>query len=267
MSPSASADLVRRIAESIPDLPHRAEAMLPALGWINFHYDRNLPAALLAFSLGAHLPHDPWASHTRTMFAVSRHRFAEAIALLRADIHTDPFSPWLHARLAWALHLDGQKDESVEQIRKVIALFPHHEGTGLYGAAILAFNGETERAVDLARGLEKRLPDYDLASAVHAYTQACAGRRDEAHTILERLQWLGRERYVLRGFTPAAYLALGDHEAALAELQAAEEARCPWFFQMLADPRLKALHGAPKFEQMRAILSGMEAETEQEEQD
>ncbi len=36
---------------------------------------------------------------------------------------------------------------------------------------------------------------------------------------------------------------------------------------MLADPRLKALHGAPKFEQMRAILSGMEAETEQEEQD
>jgi DNA-binding winged helix-turn-helix (wHTH) protein/tetratricopeptide (TPR) repeat protein len=267
MAPSASADLVRRVAESIPDLPRRAEAMLPALGWINFHFDRNLPAALLAFSLGPHLPHDPWATCTRTIFALSRHRFAEAIALLRAAIHADPFSPWLHARLAWALHLDGQRDESVEQIRKAIALFPHHEGTGLYGAAILAFNEETGRAVELAQELAKRLPDYDLASAVHAYALACAGHRDEAHSLLERLQWLGRERYVLRGFTPAAYLALGDQEAALTELLAAEEARCPWFFQMLADPRLKALHGCPEFERMKAILAGMEAEAEQEEQD
>jgi len=267
MAPSASADLVRRVAESIPDLSRRAEAMLPALGWINFYFDRNLPAALLAFSLGPHLPHDPWTTHTRTIFALSRHRFAEAIALLRADLHADPFSPCLHAHLAWVLHLDGQRDESVEQILKAIALFPFHEETGLYGAAILAFNGEIERAVELARGLAKRLPDYDLASAVHAYTLACAGRRDEAHSLLERLQWLGRERYVLRSFTPAAYLALGDQAGALAELQAAEEARCPWFFQMLADPRLKALHGCPEFEQMRAILSAMEAEAEKEEQD
>jgi adenylate cyclase len=263
MAPSASADLVRRVAESIPELSRRAVAMLPALGWINFHFDRNLSAALLAFSLGTPPPHDFWTTRMRTMFALSRHRFAEAIELLRADIHADPFSPWPHARLAWALHLNGQGDESVEQIRKALALFPHHEGTGLYGAAILAFNGETARTVELARALAKRLPDYDLASAAHAYTLACAGRRDEAHSLLERLQWLGRERYVLRSFTPAAYLALGDQAAALAELQAAEEARCPWFFQMLADPRLKALHGAPKFEQMRAILSGMEAEAEQ----
>jgi adenylate cyclase len=264
MAPSTSADLVRRVAESIPDLPRRAGAMLPALGWINFHFDRNLPAALLAFSLGTSLSHDSWTTYTRTIFALSRHRFAEAIALLRAAIQADPFSPWLHTRLAWALHLDGQRKESVEQIRKILALFPLHQGTGLYGAAILAFNGEAERAVELARGLAKRMPYYDLAPAVHAYTLALAGRQDEARAILERLQWLGRERYLLRSFIPAAYLALGDQTAALAELQAAEEARCPWFFQTLADPRLKTLHGCPEFERMRALLSAMEAEAEQD---
>jgi hypothetical protein len=68
---------------------------------------------------------------------------------------------------------------------------------------------------------------------------------------------------MVRGFMPAAYLALRDHEAALAELRAMNEARCPWFFQMLADPRLKPLHGNPEFEQMRAILPAMEAEAEQ----
>jgi hypothetical protein len=31
---------------------------------------------------------------------------------------------------------------------------------------------------------------------------------------------------------------------------------------MLADPRLKALHGNPEFERMRAILDGMEAEAD-----
>jgi hypothetical protein len=65
---------------------------------------------------------------------------------------------------------------------------------------------------------------------------------------------------VLRSFTPAAYLVLGDHQSALAELRAAEESRCPWFFQMLADPRLKPLEGQPELERMRGLLPQMEAD-------
>ncbi len=263
MSPAVSADLVHRVAESISDLSRQAEALLPALGWISFHFDRNLHDALLAFSYSSHLPHDPWTTRARTMFALSRHRFADAIAQLRAAIQSDPFSPWLQNRLAWALHLNGQAEASVEQIRRSIALFPQHEGTGLYGAAILAYNGEAEPAIALAQELAQRLPFFDLASSVLAYALACAGRGDEARAILERLQWLGRERFVVRGFTPAAYAALGDHQAALAELRADNEARCPWFFQMLADPRLKPLHGNPEFQQMRKMLTEMEAEVEE----
>ena len=264
MSPAVSAEHVHRVAESIPDLPRQAAALLPALGWVNFHYDWNLRAALLAFSFSAHLPHDPWTTRARTMFAVSRHRFPEAIEMLRAAIRIDPFSPWLQNRLAWALHLDGQREESLQQIRNSIAQFPNHEGTGFYSSVILAFNGEAEQGIEIAQGLAQRSPDIDLATAIHAYALACAGRADEARAILERLQWLGRERYVVRAFTPAAYLALGDHEAALAELRAVNESRCPWFFQILADPRLKPLHGYPEFERMRAILPGMEAEVEEE---
>ena len=264
MSPEASAGLVHRMAESIPDLTHSAPALLPALGWVNFHFDRNLPAALLAFSFSAHLPHDPWTTRARVLFALSRNHFGEAVELLRAAIRIDPFSPWLQSRLAWALHLDGQASESIQQIQKCISLFPNADGTSLYGAAILAFNGEAEQANEIARSLEQRLPHFDLATEVHAYTLACSGRADEARVVLERLQWLGRERYIVRAFTPAAYAALGDHETALAELRTADETRCPWFFQALADPRLKSLHGNPEFERMRAILPTMEAEVERD---
>jgi DNA-binding winged helix-turn-helix (wHTH) protein/tetratricopeptide (TPR) repeat protein len=263
MPPAVSADHVHRVAESIDDLPHSAPALLPALGWVNFHFDRNLPAALVAFSSSAHLPHDPWITRARAMFALSRHRFAEATVLLRAAIQLDPYSPWLRNRLAWALHLGGQRAESVEQTRRSIALFPNHEGTGLYGSAILAFNGEADLAVELAQEQAHRVPDFDIAIAAHAYALACAGRQDEARAILERMQWLSRERYLLNTFLPAVYVALGDLDAALDELRIAEAARCPWFFQMLADPRLRPLHGHAEFEQMRGILAIMEKEAAQ----
>ncbi len=258
MSPAVAAGLVRRTADSIPDLPHRAEAMLPALGWVSFHVDRNLPAAIWAFSTSAHLPHDAWNTRERVVMALSRQRFAEATQLMEVALREDPFSPWLHARMAWTFHLAGRAAESLEQIRCGLALFPEHDGIALYASMILPFNGETARGLQVAHDLAQRQPYIDLAPTVYAYALACAGRREEARAILERLQWLSRERFVLRSFAPAVYVALEDHEAALAELRAAGEDRCPWFFQMLADPRLEPLRGYPEFKQMQAILSDME---------
>jgi DNA-binding winged helix-turn-helix (wHTH) protein/tetratricopeptide (TPR) repeat protein len=264
MAPMVAAELIRRTAESIPDLPRQAVSILPALGWISFYAERNLSAALWAFSQSAHLVHDPWTTRVRAMFALSRHRFDEAIGMLTEALRADPWSPWLHNRLAWAFHLDRQADKSIKQIEDGITRFPEHEGTSLYGAIILAYNGETGRAVQLAETLALRLPYFDLATSVHAYALARGGRKDEARTILERLQWLSRERFVMKSFNPAVYLALGDPESALGELRAAGEDRCPWFFQMLADPRLELLHGRPEFTEMKATLARMEASVAQE---
>jgi DNA-binding winged helix-turn-helix (wHTH) protein len=262
MSPTAAANLVRRTADSIPDLHLRAQGILPSLGSVSFNVDHDLPAALWAFSTSAHLPHDPWVTPVRVMFALSRHRFNEAIALLESALQLDPFSPWLHGRLAWALHLAGQAAESVEQIHRGLTLFPDHVGIALYGSMILSFNGDSTRGVEIAEYLMGRRPHVDLVSALHAYALACEGRKDEARAVLERLELLSRERFVLSSFTPAVYVALGDLDAAISELHSSADARCPWFFQMLADPRLKPLHGRPEFEEMRAILTRIEASAE-----
>ncbi len=258
MAPRVAAELIYRTSDSIPDFPRHAEGMLPPRGWVDFHVGHNLPAALWSFRRSAHLPHDPWVTRVRVMFALSRHRFDEGIELLRRTLREDPYSPWLHNRLAWALHLNGQAKESMEQVGRGAVLFPDHEGTSLYGAILLAYNGEADRAVRLAERLVQRLPYFDLAMAVHAYALSCAGRRDEARTILDRLQWLSRERFVIKSFLPAVYVRLGDMEGGLAELRSAEEDRCPWFFQTLADPRLKALREREEFKEMEAILARME---------
>jgi DNA-binding winged helix-turn-helix (wHTH) protein len=260
MAPTAAADIVRRTAGTTPNLTEGAEAILPALGWVQFHVDRNLPAALSAMARSAHLPHSSSITRVRSLFALSRQRFGEAIEILRDAIALDPYSPWLQARLGSALHLAGERTKSLEECVRALERFPDHEGAQLYGTVILAYNGEARRATELAQGLAERLPYFDLATAVRAYALACAGQKDEARTILERLQWLGRERFMMRAFMPEAYLAAGLPHEALAALQAANATRCPWFFEMLADPCLKALDGSPEFEEMKAILPAMEAE-------
>ena len=259
MPPSVAANLLYRTAESIPDLPQRAPSILPSLGWVNFHVDHNLRAALWAFSLSTHLPHDTFTTRERSQFLLSRQRFDEAIALLRAALVQDPYAPWLHARLAWTFHLAGNVTESLECLRQALTLFPGHDGVTFYGSMILAYNGEAGRGVKLAEDVMLRQPHIDLLKAVHAYALACAGRTKEACVILERLQWLRHERFVLKSLTPAVYVAIGDFDSALSELRTAAADRCPWFFQMLADPRLKPLHGHPEFEQLRAILPRIEA--------
>jgi DNA-binding winged helix-turn-helix (wHTH) protein/tetratricopeptide (TPR) repeat protein len=258
LSPAVAAQQVRRIADSISNVAGTAPALLPALGWIRFHVDHDLAAAAQMFSASGHLPHDPWITRLRAMFALSRHRFDEAVAWLRSALLVDPHAPWLHARLAWAYHLAGEAALSVEQIEKSLFLFPDHESGHLYGAILLAFNGHAQRAAGLARELVRKTPQFDAAASVYAYALAAAGERGQAQEILERLQWLSRERFVLRSFNCAAYVALGNLDDAIAELRAADDARCPWFFEMLADPRLAPLQNRPEFQALRATLEQME---------
>ena len=257
-APSVSAEHVRRTVGSISDFAREAPGVLPSLAWTQFHFDRDLPGALRSFALAANLPHDPWTTRARSMFAISRGRFPEAIEILNTAIHLDPFAPWLQSRLAWTFHLAGRAQESVEQVERAARLHPEHEGTALYGAIILAFNGQSRRAIQLAEMIVRRQPYFDLGAVTHAYALACAGRSSESRTILERIEWLSRERFVLNSFTPAVHLALGEVDAAIAGLRAANHNRCPWFFQILADPRLKGLHGNPGFEQLRFMLPQME---------
>ena len=261
-SPAQAAQQVRRASDAIPSSVEGAEAILPALGWVRFHFDHDLPGAIRAFSTCAHLPQETSITRLRSMFALSRHRFSEAIGMLSEALQADLYSPWLNARLAWAYHLSGAREESVKQAEHALELFPDHEVTNIYGSIILGFNRKHARAIAVAENLVRRQPYSDLGTAASAYALACGGREDDARSILERMQWLSRERFVLSSFTPAICIALGDPDGAITELQAAAEARCPWFFQMLADPRLEPLRSHPEFAKMLKILERMEAAAE-----
>jgi DNA-binding winged helix-turn-helix (wHTH) protein len=259
LSPRIAAAAVRRAADGIPELNEQAEALLPALGWVEFHFDRDARSALLLMARSVRLPYDATNTRARSWLLLSRHRFGEAIELLRAAIQLDPYAPWLQAALAWALHLAGERDASLAQIRKAIDFSSEYDNSLFFGAMILGYNGEAARAIQLAESLAARSSHYDLAISAHAYALACAGRAEESRSQLERLQWLSRERFVLNTLNAATHVALGEADAALEELRNANENRCPWFFHMLADPRLKPLKGRSEFAALESLLAAMEA--------
>jgi len=262
VSPLQAAQQVRKAAEAVPATFEGAEALLPAVGWIRFHVDHDMPGALRAFSASAHLRHETSVTRIRSMFALSRRRFLEAIELTTDALRTDPYSPWLNARLAWAYHLSGEREKSTAQAEHALELFPEHESTNVYGTMILAFNGKADRAVAVAENLVRKSPYLDIGSALYAYALAQAGREQEARSMLERLQWLSRERFVLTSFTAAVCLALGELDSAVAELQAAADARCPWLFQMLADPRIEPIRERAEIVRMEKVLERMESAAE-----
>jgi DNA-binding winged helix-turn-helix (wHTH) protein len=260
LSPRIAAATVRRATDGVPELNEQAEGLLPALGWVEFHFDRDARSALRMMARSAGLPYDATNTRARGWLLLSRRKFGEAIELVRATIQLDPYSPWLQAGLAWALHLAGERDASVAQVQKAIDVSSEFDNSLFFGAMILGHNGESARAIELAETFVARSSHHDLAISAHAYALACAGRAEESHELLERLQWLSRERFVLNTLNAATHVVLSDADAALEALRNANETRCPWFFQMLADPRLEPLKGRPEFAMLESSLAAMEAD-------
>ena len=262
--PDIAAEAARKQAEIILTLPHQPQSIHPALGWIYFHCDRNLAAANAAFARIEAPTYNPWSVHYRVKFALSLSRFAEAIEILRTALRFDSHSPWMLSSLAWALHLAGDPAASLKQADAVLALFPEHPVVLLFCANILAASGTAKskpgiRAIEIARRLVQLAPSLDASHATLAYACARNGLVAEARSILERQMWLGTERFVMRSFHAPALVELGDLDLAIQELAVAEQQHCPWFFQLLADPRLQPLHEKREFQKLTDIPRNLES--------
>ena len=267
LRPDTAAQKASEEAAVILSMAPRTASIYPALGWIRFHHERNLAAATEAFSrpdAGAYNPH---ATHYRARFAACRNQFGKAIDLLRTAAEVDSYSPWVHGRLAWTLHLSGDYGAALKQAQHAVSLFPRHPGVAILCANVMSACSDPgsefgAAAADLARGLMQSAPYFDAGFATLAYCCARQGLSFEARSLLDRQQGLGRQRFVMRSFHAPALIELGEFDAAVEELAVAEKQHCPWFFELLADPRLQPLRGHPGFEHLRRIPQQLESASE-----
>jgi tetratricopeptide (TPR) repeat protein len=141
-------------------------------------------------------------------------RYDEAIVQFRKTIEMDPRFYYAHWNLGIAWQSKGQLNEAIAEYRKALELNDDPYVLGLLGQAY-----------------------------------ARTGQREEAQRILARLSEEAKSRYVHAYSFALMYLALGDKERAIDEMERAYRGRAGSDINSIkVDPMLDDLRGNPRFE-------------------
>jgi len=218
-----------------------------ALGYVELIYRWDWPAAqqhlqrAIELNPGNALAQDHYANY---LSALGRH--AEAFATSERARALDPLSLLIQANNGMYFFLGREYDRAIEVERKALELDAKCYTCRTYLAIALAQSRRLPEALKEARLV--RLPEanpLDVATATTAI--AAAGQRAEAEASLRRLLQLGKQRWVCPYELGTIYLALGDKEQALRELENAYDAHSICMVWLKDDPRLDPLRSQARF--------------------
>jgi Flp pilus assembly protein TadD len=235
-------------ALELDDTLAEAHASLAAV--ITF-YDWDWAAAEREFRRSIELkPNYAQAHEFYGWYLASVGRTNEAIAEHERSVDLDPLSPETNSYLGWVLYLAHRYGRMIEQMRKTIDLDPNywlaHEDLGLADEQQGQFPeaiAELQKAVRLAGVIAE--PTAFLA---HAY--AVSGKRAEAQKLLDTLKQRSKETYVPAYDIAVIYTGLGEREQALAWLERAYQARCPYMPLLKVEPHLDSLRSDLGFQDL-----------------
>ncbi len=175
-------------------------------------------------------------------------RQQEAIAESNRALEIDPLSPIINVEAAMPYYYLGEYDRAIAQLRRTIDLDPYFASAHGHLAVILDAKGMYQEALQeclAAKALGDAYWIEDNLSLIYAHL----GRTEDARKILQnftRNPAGGRQPHV-----PAElYLALGDRERALSELERAFTEHDPLLVGLRVSPNFKSLRSDPRFQQL-----------------
>ena len=140
------------------------------------------------------------------------------------------------ARCRHALAMEPDADRAMKSTASVLVQL------GRADEAVATFDVVPERALSSA------------ALAVKGYAVAAAGNVDKARAIARRLERGGKDGVVSPYHLAALHVALGDTDAAFAQLERACASGDPWLDAVGVDPRFTCLREDDRLHAIRARL-------------
>jgi tetratricopeptide (TPR) repeat protein len=236
---------VSKALEIDPDLPeaHTVAGMIAAT------YDWDWVKAEREFKRSLELDPNLAITHYRYawVYLSPMGRHDEAIAEMRRAMELEPLSLTQGANFAAVYLYARQFDKALDQAKKTYDLDPNlvtgqtwmchsYDVNGMYSESLAI----SERAAQLNRSL--------LAALGYAYAKS--GRREEAEAVLKQWKEIEKTKYVSNYRMAIVHAALGEKDAAFAELEKAYQEH-DWFFQRLrADPFMDPLRDDPRFKDL-----------------
>ena len=176
-------------------------------------------------------------------------RFDEAIKQLEKAKELDPLSPIIVAYIGQIYIYAKQYEKADDLLQQALKVHPNHP-------LILHNIGELYTAQGLyAEAIAPLKQSSELSASAHykailAYAYAMANRKEEAKSILKEL--LNRsDSGLISGFNLAAvYLALGEKEKSLIQLEKGYEQRDVWMKELKAWPWFDTLRNETRYKDL-----------------
>lgn len=233
--------------------PGLAEGHLQ-LGYIAMSYDLDFPKAHRELALALKLR--PSLAEAHALLGFYRLRVERNPAAARKALQTaarlDPLNPWFPRWEAYAAIAQGNQAAAMQLAQRVNRIDPR-----------FAYNGDAVAMVDAAFGHWQACVDRytrqharpSASSPQLAVCQAHVGETAQARATLATLLADAQHRYVDRTYIAAIYAALGDKDAAVAQLQQAFADRSAHMDGVWMNPWYRPLHGDPRFEALVARIA------------
>ncbi len=231
-------EAVERALALDPDLPEGHTL----LGWIRMNYDWDFRGAEV--SVGRALELSPGNSSALNLSGVlvqTLGRLDEAIGFYHRALEQDPLSSSSHQNLAAALEAMDRFADSEAEHRKALELAPQRSGTrALLSLTLLVLDRGEEALAEASREPEESFRLWALAIVHHGL-----GHRAESDAALNALI----EKYSEDSAFQIAdvYTVRGEVDRAFEWFERAYAQRDPGLNVMKTSPRLRSLHGDPRW--------------------
>jgi len=197
-------------------------------------------------------PNYATAHHWYGLYFSALGRHEEALAEIKRALELDPLSPIVSGAKAIILFNARKYQETVEWCQKAIELDPNWPGFHFWLGAAYLEEGMFEKGVAEHETASNLLKNNTRFRGGLGYAYGVAGKKDEAHKILNELKTLSKQSYVPSLNIGLVYLGLGEKEQALTSLEKAYEEGganlflawvnvLPWFDNLRSEPRYRAL--------------------------
>lgn len=232
--------------------PDNAEAAA-VIGLVLWTYRRDLAGAERALRRALELnPVSADALHGLAQLLALTGRLEESEAAFTRALEIEPLSLVMRTDFGSSLLWNGDPSGALEIYDYVLQLDPDfalaHMFTGL-ALHSLGRHDEATTRLERAAQLGGRPP---LWLALLARTRAAAGDQPTARALLAELDAKRQSRFVSPVAIALVRLALGERNAALAELERALTEHDPLLIYLMSYPEFAALQGDPSFDRLLA---------------
>jgi TolB-like protein/Flp pilus assembly protein TadD len=247
-SPADSFPQAKAAAKKAVQLDDTSAEAHTSLALVAFNYDFDLEQAVKEYERAIQLNRNYATAHhwysNGPLSALGQ--FDRAIGEGKRAVELDPLSLIINASLGVVYGYARRYDEAITQLQKTIEMDPRfHEAHRALGN-VWQLKGQLDEAIaEYHKAVEINDDPSLLAWLGQAYARG--GQREEAQKILARLTEEAKSRYVSAGNFALMFLALGDKERAINEMERAyREGDADLFIKV--DPMLDELRGNPRFE-------------------